>query len=136
MSRRASKARWALSSWEREIQAFTRTMTRIITASSQSSPPLAQKDSPAAARRTRIMGSFSWPRNRRKGPGRGAPSRRLGPYRSSLRRASAPVRPRRASVSSRRTVSAAAAAYHSRMACLPFNNQIFPAQYITEPVQF
>ncbi len=55
---KASSAFSALSSWEMEMQAFTATMTRMMTASTQSSPPEDSRDSAAAANRTRIMGSF------------------------------------------------------------------------------
>ena len=62
----SSRACWAWSSWVMEMMAFTATMTRIMAPSSQSSPPLAARDSPAAASSTKIIGSFSWPKTRTK----------------------------------------------------------------------
>ena len=69
MRRSSSSACWAWSSWVMEMTPLTTTITRIITPSSQSSPPLASSDRVAAASSTRIMGSFSWPRTRRRSPG-------------------------------------------------------------------
>ena len=62
--RRASRARWALDSWEREMPALTRTMTRMMTASSQSRPRLERRERAAAASRTSTMGSLTWFRKR------------------------------------------------------------------------
>lgn len=54
---------------------FTTTMTRMMAASSQSSPRLAARDSPAAPSSTKIMGSFIWAITRESSPGRlGAPA--------------------------------------------------------------
>ena len=66
--RSSSRACWARSSWEMEMIPFTTTMTRMMTASSQSSPPLAARDTPAAPSSTRIIGSFSCPRIRPSSP--------------------------------------------------------------------
>ena len=98
MRRRAARARWALSSWEMEMQALTTTMSRMMAASSQSSPPLAHRLSPAAASSTSTMGSFSCPSSRRSSPGRRPPSSRLEPYRASRPSASGPDSPRALSV--------------------------------------
>ena len=68
--RSSSRAWWAWSSWVMEMTAFTTTMTRIMAPSSQSSPPLAHRESPAAASSTRIMGSFSCPQMRASSEGR------------------------------------------------------------------
>ena len=76
-----------------EMTAFTPTMTRMMTPSSQSSPPLAARDSPAAARSTRIMGSRSCPSSRASSPGPRGVSSSLGPSRSSRRAASRPLSP-------------------------------------------
>ncbi|MPM65277.1 hypothetical protein SDC9_112172 [bioreactor metagenome] len=62
--RRASSAFSALSSWEMEMQALTTTMSRMMRESIQSSPPLAARESTAAASSTRIMGSFICPSKR------------------------------------------------------------------------
>ena len=79
--RSSSRACWARSSWEMEMIPFTTTMTRMMTASSQSSPPLAARDTPAAPSSTRIMGSFSCPRIRPSSPSCLGGSSSLGPYR-------------------------------------------------------
>ena len=55
---RASSAFSALFSWEMEIQALTMTITRMMTASIQSSPPVEMRDNTAAMSSTMIMGSF------------------------------------------------------------------------------
>ena len=68
--RSSSRARWAWSSWEMEMMLFTTTMTRMMAASSQSSPRLAARDSPAAPSSTKIMGSFIWAITRESSPGR------------------------------------------------------------------
>ena len=57
MSRSCSNAWWAWSSWVMDSTAFTATMMRMMAPSSQSRPPLAARDSPAAASSTNIMGS-------------------------------------------------------------------------------
>ena len=83
--RSSSSARWAWSSCVMEMTPFTATMARIITPSSQSSPPLAARDIAAAASRTRIMGSFSCPSTRSSMEGRSGSASSFGPQRSSLR---------------------------------------------------
>ena len=92
--RSSSRACWAWSSWVMEMMPLTTTMTRIITPSSQSSPPLASRDRAAAASSTRIMGSFSWSRRRRARLRGGLPFSSLGPYRSRRVLASPSERPR------------------------------------------
>ena len=57
ISRSCSNAWWAWSSWVMDSTAFTATMMRMMAPSSQSRPPLAARDSPAAASSTNIMGS-------------------------------------------------------------------------------
>ena len=76
-----------------EMTAFTATMTRIMTLSSQSSPPLTPREMPAAASSTRIMGSRSCPIIRESMEGPGGASSSLRPSRSSLRSASRRVSP-------------------------------------------
>ena len=66
--RSSSRAFWAWSSWVMEMTLLTMTIIRIMAASSQSSPPLAARDSPAAPSRTRIIGSFICSRIRRSRP--------------------------------------------------------------------
>ena len=91
--RSSSRACWAWSSWVMEMMLFTTTITRMITLSSQSSPPLAARDRAAAARRTRIMGSFSWPNIRMRRAGGSGWASWLGPTRSRRWAASRLVRP-------------------------------------------
>ena len=77
--RRASRAFRALSSCETEMTVLNTTMPRIMAASSQSRPPPAKNDRAAAASRTKIIGSFSWPRTWRSFPAWGTSSSWLGP---------------------------------------------------------
>ena len=107
----ASRAFSALSSWEMEMQAFTPTMTRMMTASTQSSPPEDARDRAAAASSTRIMGSRIWSRNRAQRGFFGAPASWLGPYLSSRAWASWGERPERPDSSPAR-VWAAVLSYH------------------------
>ena len=81
--RSSSRACWARSSWEMERMPFTTTMTRMMTASSQSSPPLAARDTPAAPSSTRIMGSRSCSNTRPRSPACLGGSSSLGPKRRS-----------------------------------------------------
>ena len=77
------------SLWAMEMQALTSTMTRMITASTQSSPPPAHRDSPAAPPAAPISwGPSAGPGNRTGSPGRFRSSSTLGPYRPSLSSAS------------------------------------------------
>ena len=122
-SRRASRAFSALSSWEMEMTALRRTMPRMMTASIQSRPPPAHRETPAAHRSTTIMGSFIWARNRlNRGSGVRCSSS-LPPYRSSRRRASAEVRPSFRPVSSSSSTSSVRIPYHALMSHpLPFSS--------------
>ena len=124
--RRASRAFWALSSWEMEMRALTTTMTRMMTASIQSSPPLAQRDRAAAESSTRIMGSFIWPKNRAKKPSPSWCSSSLGPYCSSRRWASSWLRPRRRSEPSSSSTWAAGLVCHALIGILPFLSLVHP----------
>ena len=108
---KASRAFSALSSWEMEMQAFTTTITRMMTASIQSSPPDDTRDSAAAASSTRIMGSRIWSKNRAHRGFFLAPASLLGPYRSSRSWASWGERPERRASSSL-SVWPAVLAYH------------------------
>ena len=135
--RRASRAFSALSSCEMEMQALTATMTRMMAASSQSSPPVAHRDSPAAASSTKIMGSFICPKKRRSSPARRWRASSLGPQRSSLRPASAGDRPRSRSVSNSPSTCLTLLAYQAFI-CISPDIQNFPVlgcQYSTRPVR-